>query len=324
LRQIFGRHPRVATFPTETRFLIDPDGIVDFYVSSSATWSPYLFDRRLKRLERLLDDVGSNEFARGFGRSRPPGAAGPRGNAGLGAGSVSAARKWLKRSRWLPRYYDVDLTKSCPEFPGLAARLVEELTEFRFEGRWGGTPRLEPSVMSFGRPERKQLRDLLGGFAMDVFGSAARIQAASHVVEDSPHNHLVFRQIHELVPGSKLVHIHRDPRDVVASFAGMVWAPSDPIDAARQYMGVHEEWKAVRAQLPEESFFEVSLEDLVAQPRDILRDLCAFLELEWAESLLTADISRSHSGRWRADVPADRHDELQEVLGGALDDYDYR
>lgn len=321
LRQIFEKHPRVAAFPTETRFLIDPDGIVDFYASSSVTWSPYLFDRRLKRLRRLLDDVGSNEFARGYGRmsradvQRPP--------AGPVAGSLSAAKRWLKESRFLPRYFDVNLTKSCPEFPRLAARLVEELTEFRFEGRWGGAPRWEASEMAFGRPEPKELRDVLGGFVLDVFGCVARRQGASHVVEDSPYNHLAFRQTHELMPGSRLVHIYRDPRDVVASLAGMVWAPSDPLRAARQYVGIHEEWKAVRAELTEDSFVEVSLEDLVARPEEVLRRICAFLELEWSPSLLTVDLSRSHSGRWRSDVPAETHAGLERVLRPVLDDYGY-
>lgn len=324
LRQIFGKHPRVATFPTETRFLIDPDGIVDFYTSSVATWSPYLFDRRLKRLERLLEDCGSSEFARGFGRPGEPRGSGQGGARGaLGAGSLPAARRWLKKSRFLPRYFDVNVTKTCPEFPRLVERVVEELTEFRFEGRWGGTPRWEATVMSFGRPDAERLRAVLGGFVLDVFGCVAQAQDATHVVEDSPYNHLAFRQIHELVPRSRLVHIYRDPRDVVASLAGMVWAPSDPLEAARQYVAVHEEWKAVRAKLPEGSFLEVSLEELVARPRDVLPTLCEFLELEWTDALLTVDLGRAHSGRWRSDVPAPAHDALHRALQPALDDYGY-
>ena len=323
MRQVFGRHPRVATFPTETRFLIDPDGVVDFYVSSAATWSPYLFDRRLKRLKDLLDDVGSHEFARGFGRPGAPRTGGGRPALASRVVSASGARRWLKRSRFLPRYFDVNVSKTCPEFPGLADRLVEELTGFRFAGRWGGTPRWEPSVMHFGRPEHKELRDVLGGFVMDVLGCTARRQGATHVVEDSPYNHLAFRQIHELLPGARLVHIYRDPRDVVASLGGMVWAPSDPLDAARQYLAVHEEWKAVRAELPDDSFVEVSLEDLVARPREVIQGICAVFELEWTDALATADLSRSHTGRWRSDVPSALHDELQRVLRPALDDYGY-
>jgi hypothetical protein len=321
LRQILEKHPRVASFPTETRFLIDPDGIVDFYASSSVTWSPYLFDRKLKRLKRLLDDVGSSEFAHGYGRTRP--GEGGRPQASSAAASLSAAKRWLKSSRFLPRYFDVNITKSCPEFSGLADRLIDELTEFRFEGRWGGTPRWEASEMLFGRPERKELRDVLGGFVLDVFGCVARRQGATHVVEDSPYNHLAFRQTRELMPDARLVHIYRDPRDVVASLAGMVWAPADPLQAARHYLGIHEEWKAVRAELPEDSFVEVSLEDLVARPEEVVRGICAFLELEWAGSLMSVDLSRSHSGRWRSDVPAEAHERLQRVLQPALDDYGY-
>lgn len=320
LRQILDQHPRVATFPTETRFLIDPDGIVDFYSASTVTWSPYLFDRRVKRLKRLLDDVASGEFARGYGRSVGASAGGrPR----PGSRSLAAAKQWLKGTRFLPRYFDVDLTKTCPELPELADRLVEELTEFRFAGRWGGTPRWEPPVMAFGRPDRERLRDTLGSFVVDVFGCAARRQGASHVVEDSPHNHLAFRQIRELIPGSRLVHIYRDPRDVVASLTNMAWAPSDPLEAARQYMAIHEEWKAVRTHLPEGSFLEVSLEDLVARPREILGEVCTLFALGWDDALLNVDLGRSNSGRWRSDIPSHIHRELERVLRGALDDHGY-
>ena len=307
----------------ETRFLIDPDGIVDFYVASCGTWSPYLFDRRLKRLKCVLDDVGSKEFAGGLGRSGPAATNGASTGA-AGARRFPAARRWLKRSRFLPRYFDVNIAKTCPEFPELAGRLIESLTQFRYEGRWGGTPRWEPSAITFGRPAPDDLRDVLGGFVMDVFGCVAASRGASHVVEDSPYNHLSFRHIHELMPASRLVHIYRDPRDVVASLSGMVWAPSDPLEAATQYMGIHDEWKAVRATLPQGSYMEVSLEGLVARPPEVLRDLCTFLGLEWTDTLLAADLSRAHSGRWRSDIPTGTHHELQRMLQPALDDYGYR
>ena len=51
---ILGKHSLVTTLPFEYRFIIDPDGIVDFFRSYAATWSPFMADRRLKRLERFL------------------------------------------------------------------------------------------------------------------------------------------------------------------------------------------------------------------------------------------------------------------------------
>lgn len=326
MRQILGKHARVAIFPTEVRFLIDPDGIVDFYASASTTWSPYLFDRRLKRLRRLLDDVGSTEFARGFGRPAPPGGGDEHEKPAYvkaGAEALSAARQWLKESRFLPRYFGVNLSKTCPEFSRLAEGLIAELTQFEFEGRWSGAPRWEPSTMIFGRPDPAQLKDVLGNFVLDVFGCVARSRGASHVIEDSPHNHISFPQIRDLLPAAKLVHIYRDPRDVVASLTSMGWAPSDPLQAARQYMGIHDEWMAVRGHLPQGSFFQLSLEELVERPQEVLREICAFLELEWSESLLSVDLTRANSGRWRRDVPPEMHPELENVLKPALTDYGY-
>ena len=46
LKEILATHPNAASLPFEYRFIIDPDGIIDFYASYTATWSPYIADRK--------------------------------------------------------------------------------------------------------------------------------------------------------------------------------------------------------------------------------------------------------------------------------------
>ena len=58
-KALLANHPQVATLPFEYRFIIDPDGLVDFSPSFAAPWSPVLADPRLKRLERLLTGLAA-------------------------------------------------------------------------------------------------------------------------------------------------------------------------------------------------------------------------------------------------------------------------
>lgn len=61
LKNVFNNHPEVANI-TEWRITIDPDGLIGFYNTFSSGWSPFLYDIKIRRLERLLKDVGKNYF----------------------------------------------------------------------------------------------------------------------------------------------------------------------------------------------------------------------------------------------------------------------
>jgi hypothetical protein len=71
LRDSLSHHPKIFSFPFELRFLIDPDGIVDFYTTFPMIWSPYMADIKLERLERILRDVSDKNIERykGWGLS---------------------------------------------------------------------------------------------------------------------------------------------------------------------------------------------------------------------------------------------------------------
>jgi hypothetical protein len=77
-------------------------------------------------------------------------------------------------------------------------------------------------------------------FATQTLTRVAEEQGGARVlVEKTPGNALVWREIRELFPDAWLVHVLRDPRDVVASLRaagrswGRSWAPSGTAGAAR-------------------------------------------------------------------------------------------
>jgi len=115
-------HPEVATLPFEYRFLIDPDGIIDFMNSSSSTWSPYVADRRLKRLEQFLKKLSGQSFvSRVFGNVIK---------------SVGLTRHGLFTPR---QYHGWQLADSIPGFNQAVDELIERLRAFKYSGSWVGT-----------------------------------------------------------------------------------------------------------------------------------------------------------------------------------------
>jgi hypothetical protein len=102
-----------------------------------------------------------------------------------------------------------------------------------------------------------------------------------------------------LLPEARFVHILRDGRDVAASVKDLPIAPGD-IDA------IAEDWRdhivdARRQAAALPHYREVRYEQLVADPAGTLRELCAYLELEFEPAML-----RAHEGA------AQRHMEMPE------------
>ena len=58
LKRILSEADGFYGFPFESRYIIDPDGIVDFISSYENNWSPYNVARRIDRLECLLTRLG--------------------------------------------------------------------------------------------------------------------------------------------------------------------------------------------------------------------------------------------------------------------------
>lgn len=298
-RQVLASHSMVASLPFEYRFIVDPDGIVDFYHSYSALWSPFMADRRLKRLERLLADLGSEPF---FHRT------------------LGEVIRLLDPGRSLispRRYHGWQLDEHLPRFRQHCRTLVSNLTEFSFSAQWVGTEsyRFRPRIYSAGPIDRSELAKVLGDFIRKVIGDLARSQGKSCYVEDNTWNILFANELIDLVPRAKIIHVYRDPRDVVASYVNQRWAPNDPKQAARWYVTLMQRWFDIRSSLAAGSYIELKLEDLVVETEETLRQLCRFVDIPFESKLMETDLSRSNSGRWRREFSTRTQEDVQSVLG---------
>lgn len=149
---------------------------------------------------------------------------------------------------------------------------------------------------------------------------AARRPGAGLVTDKRPDNFIHLGLIKRLFPGAKIVHTARDPLDNILSLFFLHLDPSmayalDLEDAAHwhgQYRRLMAHWKA----LYPDDIHELAYDRLVAEPRETLEELLAFLGLEWEESCLAFEAAdnvvrtasaaqvrrplyRGSSGRWR-------------------------
>lgn len=301
-RTILSRHPAVGALPFEYRFIIDPDGIVDFYCSYSGAWSPFIADKRIARLERLLLELSREStvdrlVAAGL-RIYP-----------------SNPRVFSPR-----RYSGWELEKHLPGFHMKVEQLIERLYDFSYSAYWVGTSSYSrrPTLRHAGPKGREELRTILGNFVGSVIGGFLNTNHKQVFVEDNTWNILFAKELLELVPNAKIVHVVRDPRDVVTSFMKERWCPDDAREASWYYCSLIDRWMEVREAIPEDQYHELSLEALVQDTVTTVTDLCSFIDIPMDVTLLEQDLSKSNTGRWRRDLSPDDQAIVQQIVGNRL------
>jgi hypothetical protein len=305
LTKIFKKHSKVAVAP-EWRFLVDPDGILD-YVFNSHRWSPYHVDVRYKRLKKLLLAVADISYSQKL----------------LNKLAKKGAFARLKR-KLLPRYSAISASRVSPNYLEFVEHLFDELSAVQFNGYWVGTPFLAEKQMYYtGVPDKDELLKIFRKFIYSIIDDVKEAQDAEYYVEKNTWNILWYDEIRELLPQSKLVHVYRDPRDVVSSFSSQTWMPADVRNSALIYKSLLDRWDSIKGKVPQNSFLEVSLENLVRKPEQVLKNICSFWNLPWEDNLLNIDLSRSHSGRWKKQLNKDQQLEVKNILKDNLERLGY-
>lgn len=116
---------------------------------------------------------------------------------------------------------------------------------------------------------------------MEVF---AEESGAGRCGEKTPQNIRYLPELVEVFPRAKIVHIVRDPRDVVASLLTMPWAPDSVLLNSLK-------WKIDMLYMRDflqtgGMVHEFHYEDLVAEPEPTLHALCHFIGIDWHPAML--------------------------------------
>lgn len=303
LRRMLGEHPDVFAAP-ELRFTVDPGGLVDFYVSASELWSPWIYADRYKRLETLLR------------------ATGPK------AAWTTYYRRLMSTFPLLRRapmnldvaYGAVDASRTYPNYVAFVDQLLMRLKEFGYRAHWTGSHFFESAELPFGDfREQRELASVLGAFYLQLVEDALSKSHRGFYVEKNTWYVLCFDRFLDLVPTAKLVHIHRDPRDVVASLVRQRWAPRNMEQAAVFYKCIMQKWHRVRDEIPPDSFLDVGYERLVADPRAVLGDIEEFANVP--VSFEHPNLSKKSIGQWRRELTKAQVQFLETQLASEIELY---
>lgn len=284
LARSLGMQPEWYDVPMELRFITDPDGLMSLRRALVDDWSPYQIDVALHRFTKLMQ-----RLKRRFGVRYP--------TTGL-ARFVGANR------------YDRAVD-----------RFLREIQAFQFRGAWAGrTNVLQKALLRYAGWRKDWYGPAIPcvrfgpDLAAGTFGELARAlvkemldgcigaRGVKWAVEHTPTNFLHAEFLLATWPEARLVHVVRDPRDVVASLRRQDWAPSRVARAASVVNAVLARWERVREQIPAKRVMEVRFEDFIARPVESLSRILAFTGDCSSAQAVAIDLSRHNIGRWRGEL----------------------
>jgi len=307
LKEIFSKHSSCASLPFEYRFTIDPEGIVDFYNTYPALWSPYWADARIKRLENFLLSLAKVSADKAERTIRAK-AFDPSG---------------LKLSP--PPYSGWELEKWIPGYEGFVKELITNIVDFEYPAIWpGNTEGVENNGMYFCEPKSKiLLQPSISKFLNQCFNAICASQSKSQLVEDNTHNILFAADLLELIPNARLIHVVRDPRDVIASLMKQRWAPRELDQCISWYTNVMEAWERQKEKLNQHKFAEVKFESLVENKRQVIQQLCDFSGIEVEDAMTATQLEKHNIGRHKKELSESQIDQIDASCARVLARYHY-
>ena len=199
LSKLLNQDDSVYTIPQEIRFITDPDGILSLKHALVSDWSKFNSDFAMERFLKLMDHLKTRY------NGRYP-------NHGL-AKLVSDEfyESWIRE---FSHHFIGHTFKS-----GWAARvnLINKGLLKTF-----GKNALTESFLDesyYCHPQSlDKFNEISGKFIQSFFNQVAKLNNAEIIVEHTPSNLIHFDFIMDAVQYSKLIHIHRDLRDVICSY----------------------------------------------------------------------------------------------------------
>ncbi|MGH8508230.1 MAG: sulfotransferase family protein [Gammaproteobacteria bacterium] len=122
----------------------------------------------------------------------------------------------------------------------------------------------------------------------------ARAHGRTRFGEKTPEHARRSDVLCDLFPDCALIHVVRDPRDVVASLLRMPWGDRSVVANTRHWQKCQRGALRVRRRA---NYFRVAFEDLLTDPEAELERLCEFVGVPFAPAMLAAG-DESKANRW--------------------------
>ncbi|MNK41466.1 Sulfotransferase domain protein [compost metagenome] len=124
-----------------------------------------------------------------------------------------------------------------------------------------------------------------------VYESVARSKNAKYWCCKSMANVHYAGELEKYSPKLKYIYLYRDGRDVALSFKKAIVGEKHIYHLAQQWFKDQTACIELSKQIELARFFALNYEELIANPEEVIKKLCYFLEIEYFESML--DFHRS-------------------------------
>jgi hypothetical protein len=173
-------------------------------------------------------------------------------------------------------------------------------------------------------------------FVESLMRFCARARGRTRYGEKTPDHARRADVLCDLFPECTLIHLVRDPRDVVASLLRMPWGDRSVLANTRQWLDCQRGALGVRER---PGYLRIVYEDLVADPEAELPRLCEFAGLRFEPAMLEAggeaganrwwlerargDVDRTRAMRWKRELTATQAALVEWLAGDTMRELGY-
>jgi hypothetical protein len=177
------------------------------------------------------------------------------------------------------------------------------------------------------------------GLFTSLAANYAELQGKPRWGEKTPHHALFAGTLCEWYPHATIIHIVRDPRDVVASLQRMPWSAGSVVRNAMTWRRIN---LAARQCCDRPQYMSIRYETLVREPERTVAGICERLGEEYFPSMLVATkptllhpsppwlaraaeaITAERLEKWRAELTAEEASQIEWAVGEHLESFGYR
>jgi hypothetical protein len=284
-KELLSRHSSVASLHFESRFIIDPDCVVQTYRSLIQENSPYQVSCILKRFFKKLEELSRKNRYHYFW-------------------SLSKYLGLNPRFLTPPPYFDWELNKYFQNFDKHANNLINQLSIIRYDGVWPGEKGLEVNnkIYFLAKINKKELQNYFNIFITNLYSEYLKKNSKEVFIEDNTWDLIYAKEILELIPSYKFINVIRDPRDTIASMIKQRWAPHKVIDAIQFYKSIVNSIEKNIAMIPKDNILTIQYENLISSPNVIINKILNFMNLKYEELYPESLLHSESIGRWKSEL----------------------
>ena len=307
-RKILAFSQDIASPNFETRYTVDPYGILPFLKLVESNSSPFSIDEFLKKHFAFLKKLAhKNPVQSAFNKMIK---------------KIPGNQKELLLTGFSYAEWNLE-----GHFPGYAERLGEYIGHFEHDSYCASRPGYVPLSA---KPKLNYVRNSMHNstysaasrFLGGNIKAAMQASNASVYVDDNTYNLLYASIFSKIVPDTKFIHVRRHPMDVVASYVNQRWCPSSPELAAVIISDLLDNIREQLTQVPSAKCFTISLEKLVEDSEYLVNQLCGFINVDVEKNMKNVDLTRSNIGRYKRQFSRNQQMQLNEILAPHIESFE--